>query len=1128
MRSFCFATFLLVFLMVIVPLAPVHADAPGTGPYLVMAHYMPCFPPMGINPDNPYWYAAQSAPWSTARTAVPSQFCTDLTASDKTLLSYINEIKLAKSYGIDGFFVDELWDSTGYRATWTNLLKAAEIVGGFSIGLMPDYACLADGNTDFGFETKQQMIKAWIDLAGNSPALLRYNSLPCVVPYGVGYPDGNGAAPAEKTSLVDWMASQGKPISYMATHGLDWSLYTLPYAKDPSTGFQTFAFGTGSFCPLADTTLRQRALDYWPSTFMQMAENSFLYQNPGALWYLDAHQSQWWRDKWAWNISHRDRYRWCQIITWNDWGESGICPSANHFMAWQAITKYYTEWFKTGVQPTITQDSITILHRPHAANAVPSPYTNNYIPNLTTASEVEALALLTAPSTIYIQTGTNVYSASVPAGLQTLTQIFQPGVQKAWIVRGTTTIASVTSPVPIFTNPARQNLWYIGATSLYPPDSLALANWTMLSGTMTGSNATRSGTGISLVGNGTQLINYRLSATVTPTTAGSSDSSAGLILRAQSSSYFRFAIGQWSGSTGWRLSRFDNGAETVLASGPTTYQAGVARTLRFDCVGEYLVAYLDGTYIKVLSDWGTPNKPWTDNRWAYGQAGVSAVGASTSFTNILLERYDIDASRVVSGLPIGDSTLPYELKCDGNLTNSGTLGGSGMIVAGPAGGADALSYATGTHGSTTCQSIQVQDTNQSNGSQGVALPSDNGLLNLGNPGAAKTLTITAWINPSTLTGTKGIVNRQNTAGQGWCFYLQDAQLVLTAGGTGGTSSTSAPAGTFTAGQWQFIAVVWDVTTPGMPGGNSITFYRNGVKLPVTGGAWPAPWPGMDLPAQGVEIARQNGLTGYNGFLGKMDYVRIYNRALLATDIATLYQNDQTLQYDVSGNGNLDNVGVRGGSGSIVAGPVGGADALSYATGSHTLATGQAIQVQDTNPSNGSQGAALPGDIGIFNLGNTGAAKTMTITAWINPSTLTGTKGIVNRQNLAGQGWCFYLQDTQLVLTAGTLGGQSATSAPAGTFTAGQWQFVAVVWDVTTPGTPAAHSIAFYRNGVKLPVTGGAYPAPWPGVDLPTQGVEIARQNGLNGYNGFLGKMDTVRVFNRALSATEIMNLSQNR
>lgn len=623
------------------PRRTTEAQAPGSGPYQVFAHYMPNFPPLGINPANNYWYTVPFDPADDRKgglTARPILYSTGEVNRD--LNAYVADIQLAKQYGIDGFFVDQLEDNDQYRSTWQQLLKAAEIVGDFKIGLMPDYATLGSNPT---YGTLREKVKHWLDVAGSSPALLRYDGKPVVAVYGVGHPNGMNAdgslvSVREKKYLVDWLASQGTPVSYMATHGLNWALYTSPYGKDPVKGFHTFAFGTGSFSPLVDSSYHQRALDYWPSNFMQMGENSFIYNNRN--WrYATRRLSTHYRDQWMWNINNRDRIRWMQLITWNDWGETAIAPSNNHFMAWQPITKYYADWFKTGVQPTISKDVVTIFHRPHPYKANPSPYTykigsEGYCECWVPTDEVEALAMLTAPATIILNTGGTEYRQDVGAGIQSLIEPFALGVQSARIERDGVTIASVTSPVPIHDQPARQNLWFIGADSLHPPQPIPTDNWNTMFGTWSGTNSARRGYGVSLVGEGSQLGNYQISAKVTPSFAADG-TSAGLVVRAwnNGSQYYSFAIGKWNGASRWRISKSSGGVETEVVSGSTTYAANQARTLRLDAVGEYLIAYLDNQLVSAnVSDYKFP----------YGQAGVSAINASATFTNISVKYYDPD------------------------------------------------------------------------------------------------------------------------------------------------------------------------------------------------------------------------------------------------------------------------------------------------------------------------------------------------------------------------------------------------------------------------------------------------------------------------------------------------------
>ena len=617
-------------------------------PYIVLAHYMPGFPALGIS-GNTYWYAAQYSPAHDNLTARPILYPSG--GPDTDLDSRIAEIRIAKSYGIDGFMVDELEDNETYRTTWLTLLKAAEIAGGFKIGLQPDYATL--GNPTGGDHPPQQQrdkIKHWIDLAKDSPALLRFDGRPVVIPYGAGYPDAKKFSPnetisyaaGEKRDLVDWMAEQGTPIAYGAMHSLGWPVYTHPYANDPMTGFQTFAFATSTFSPgdnvdtmAGPVSTRQRALNYWPRDFMQIGEASFLYMNPHAHWYTKPRLSTTWRQDWQWNVAHRDRIRWVEIITWNDWGESAVAPSVNTFMSLQPITRYYADWFKTGVKPAIKQDVVTVFHRATPYAAVPTTYPqriNGPVPT----DEVEALGLLKSPGTLVLKSGATEYRQAVGAGVQSLIKPFALGVQSAWIERHGTVVAAITSPLPIHEKPARENLWIDGATSAFPPRPLPLANWITVSGEWAGTQNTRTGGGLALAGSGPQMGNVSVSALVTAQISVDGDC-AGLIAHANGNNFYRFALGQWEGQSQWRLSRLNLGQETILDSGPSGPRGKTPRGLRLDCVGEHLIAYLDGQLVTAnvydYPDWQSPPM-------AYGQAGVMASGGKARFSQFQVGSYD--------------------------------------------------------------------------------------------------------------------------------------------------------------------------------------------------------------------------------------------------------------------------------------------------------------------------------------------------------------------------------------------------------------------------------------------------------------------------------------------------------
>lgn len=637
MRSFSIPVLLIALLAVQL----VHAAVPfddAQGKHLVFAHYMPCFPVLrGDNPGDSYGYQSEFDPAKETtranRSSKPVYYPT-VTGADVGLQMTIAEIRLAKQAGIDGFMVDLLWDQDSYLNQWKTLLRAAEIVGDFKIGLMPDYATLggpSDKPKQQGAALSSDMILHWLQVAKDSPALLRYAGKPVVAPYGAGYPDANGAAENDKKYLFDYLAAHGMPISYMPTHGLDWPLYEKDYAKE----WTSYAIGTGSFTPSSGADVRERALKYWPKNYLQMGENSFMYYNRA--WNYSAPRlSTKYRDMWLWNIKHRDQVKWVQLITWNDFGESALSPDNNHFMTWLPVTRYYAEWFKTGKRPVIKQDFLAIFHRQHPYYVTPTTYGYRCPSNIPT-DEVEALAFLTAPATLVINTGGREVRQEVGAGVQSLICGFLVGVQKARIERKGVMVCSVTSPIPIHDKPIRENLWLIAADSAHLPRSLATDSWSDINGKWSGAKSTREGTGVTITGDPKTWSDYTVFATITPTFTADGQQ-VGLIGRCLSSGVagdrrYQFTISLLAGKGMWQITRNDAGTLTVLESGPFNYEAGKSVRLRFTCVGEHLIGFINDQLISANG---------YDYQLPFGSAGIIADGASVKCSDFSVQSFDPD------------------------------------------------------------------------------------------------------------------------------------------------------------------------------------------------------------------------------------------------------------------------------------------------------------------------------------------------------------------------------------------------------------------------------------------------------------------------------------------------------
>jgi len=132
---------------------------------------------------------------------------------------------------------------------------------------------------------------------------------------------------------------------------------------------------------------------------------------------------------------------------------------------------------------------------------------------------------------------------------------------------------------------------------------------------------------------------------------------------------------------------------------------------------------------------------------------------------------------------------------------------------------------------------------------------------------------------------------------------------------------------------------------------------------------------------------------------------------------------------------------------------------------------------------------------------------MSITAWVNPDSLSGFPMFVSKRASSGHAYQFYSTGNKLNYNNGTIAQSS------GTISTGAWTHVGVTFD-------GAGGVTFYINGSSAGTASAATTNP-----TNTQALDLGRA-----YNGnyFNGKMDEVAFFNSELSAPTISNIYSNK
>jgi len=351
-------------------------------------------------------------------------------------------------------------------------------------------------------------------------------------------------------------------------------------------------------------------------------------------------------------------------------------------------------------------------------------------------------------------------------------------------------------------------------------------------------------------------------------------------------------------------------------------------------------------------------------------------------------------------------------------------------------------------------------------------------------------TVCSWVYPQS----NGLYQRIITTPSGnthkWLLSFSDAvsnsQFVFSRNsgsemgkGTGATSLNT----------WHHVCGVWDGTT--------LSVYLDGVSK---SNSVEAGW--LYGAGSGLRMGRRHD--NQYPLNGRLDEVRVYTRALSAEEIAKLYKTtapdnpDSGFEGywsfngpDVSGTTASDRSG-QGNHGTL--------------TNSPTVTTGKIGQALNFDGSNDC--------VTLGTLHDTGA---LTLSAWIYPNSVSGRQVIVGKLE---SGASFpYNYGYGMLLDGSTLIGMAATdsydwySNLNATVQSGVWQHV--VFTIT--GSSGTQTGTLYVNGVLADSHSGTA-----SVYLYNPAIGCGLGNGSGGT--FNGKIDEVRSYSRALSATEVTNL----
>ena len=375
------------------------------------------------------------------------------------------EVRRAAAIGLDGFTFDVLdpAPTSVHRRRLDALLTAASAVDpGFRIQLVLDMTTSAFGGASSGTDAiAMQGMTTLFDGVGSNPALQRLSDGRIVV----------SAFAAERRSAAFWQSA----LTTLATMGYRIALVPMPvggWAGNASHFAGVPIYGASSWgtrTVIGAAGLRTAADAPHAAGLVWMSPVAPQDSRPKDLTFVEADNSMAYRAQWEAAITAGAD--WVQLITWNDYSEdSEMALSSRTRTVFYDLAAYYVAWLKTGVPPPIVRDGLYLVHRTNDMHAMPdltmqrSVYAAVNGPT-TSSDMIEVVGMLVSPATLEIEIAGHTSSMDVGAGLQSFRIPLVEGTPIARIVRGGSTMLTLTSESPISNTIVFQDPLYHGTSS---------------------------------------------------------------------------------------------------------------------------------------------------------------------------------------------------------------------------------------------------------------------------------------------------------------------------------------------------------------------------------------------------------------------------------------------------------------------------------------------------------------------------------------------------------------------------------------------------------------------------------------------------------------------------------------
>jgi hypothetical protein len=417
----------------------------------VFAHYFSPFPVSidNVAPANDYYnsqylsVSGESDKWQKQGGYLRQRplGVTPSASANWRQLNMESEVRAAIARGITGFTFDSMSanDATDSSSALHLMLAAAQAVDSrFKIVVMPDLTVLGNDTSS---------VEKIIASAAASPAAYRLSDGRVVVSAF----DAAANPASWWQSALSNLKSQGLQVAFVPTF--------VSWPNSPNA-FAAFSYGYGDWgtATIASAQAIQSQVGTINKTdgkvsMMPVNPQQF---RPKDFLYWEAGNSGAFRD--AWTSSIQGGADWVQLVTWNDFSESGqIAPFTDSTLqrtigtGYYDLNGYYAAWFLTGQQPQITHDVLYYFYRRETTTAAaPKQSQKAGIATGAAENDIELLAFLTSPGVLKITIGAKTFTQNAEAGISSFKVPSQAGTPVFTLSRSGSDVVSLKGGVPIY------------------------------------------------------------------------------------------------------------------------------------------------------------------------------------------------------------------------------------------------------------------------------------------------------------------------------------------------------------------------------------------------------------------------------------------------------------------------------------------------------------------------------------------------------------------------------------------------------------------------------------------------------------------------------------------------------